>query len=51
MTQPEGTILPGENTIKAMGESEGYMYKYLGVLEADGMLHDQMKDKIGKEYL
>ena len=32
-----------------MGESEGY--KYLGVLVAGGMLHDQMKDKIGKEYL
>ena len=32
-----------------MGESEGY--KYLGVFKADVMLHDQMKDKIGKEYL
>ena len=49
LTQSEGITLPGENTIKAMGESEGY--KYLGVLEADGMLNDQMKDKIGKEYL
>ena len=32
-----------------MREGEGY--KYLGVLEADGMLHDTMKTKIGKEYL
>ena len=48
LTQSEGITLPGENTIKAMGESEGY--KYLGVLEADGMLHDQMVEKIGKEY-
>ena len=49
LAQSEGITLPGENTIKAMGENEGY--KYLGVLEADGMLHHQMKDKIGKEYL
>ena len=30
---------------------EGDGYKYLGVLEADGMLQDQMKRKIRKEYL
>ena len=35
--------------MRAMRESEGY--KYLGVLEADGMLHHTMKKKIGKEYL
>ena len=35
--------------MRAMRESEGY--KYLGVLEADGMLHDTMKKKIGREYL
>ena len=34
-----------------MEEGEGY--KYLGVLmeDAGGMLLDQIKDKIGKEYL
>ena len=32
-----------------MRGNEGY--KYLGVLEADGILQDQIKRKIGKEYL
>ena len=32
-----------------MREREGY--KYLGVLEADGTLHDTIKKKIAKEYL
>ena len=49
LTQSEGIRLPDETTIRAMREGEGY--KYLGVLEADGMLHDTMKTKIGKEYL
>ena len=35
--------------IKAMEERDEY--KYLGVLEADNMLKDKMKDKIGKDYL
>ena len=41
MTQSKGTALPDDTTIQAMEESEGY--KYLGVLEADDMLHDQMR--------
>ena len=49
LAQSEGIRLPDETTMRAMRESEGY--KYLGVLEADGMLHDTMKKKIGKEYL
>lgn len=36
-------------TITAMRESEGC--KYLGVLEADGMLHDIRRKKIVKKYL
>ena len=35
--------------IKAMEERDEY--KYLGVLEADNMLKDKMKDKIRKDYL
>ena len=49
LAQSEGIRLPDETTIRATRESEGY--KYLGVLEADGMLHDTMKKKIAKEYL
>ena len=49
LAQTEGITLPDDTTIRAMEESEGY--KYLGVLEASDMLHDQMKDKIRKEYL
>ena len=49
LAQSEGIRLPDETTIRAMRGSKGY--KYLGVLEADGMLHDTMKKKIGKEYL
>ena len=49
LAQSEGTRLPDKTTMRAMRESKGY--KYLGVLEVDGMLHDTMKKKIGKEYL
>ena len=49
LAQSEGIRLPDETTIIAMRESEGY--EFLGVLEADGMLHDEMKKKIAKEYL
>lgn len=49
LAQTEGITLLGVAIIRAMEESEGY--KYLGVLEASDMLHDQMKDKIRKEYL
>ena len=48
LAQSEGIRLPDETTIRAIREIEGY--KYLGVLEADGMLHDTMKKKIA-EYL
>ena len=49
LAQSEGIRLPDETTIRAMRKREGY--KYLGVLEADGMLHDTIKKKIAKEYL
>ena len=49
LAQSGGIRLPDETTIIAMRESEGY--KFLGVLEAGGMLHDKMKKKIAKEYL
>ena len=49
LAQLEGITLPDKTTIRAMGRNDGY--KYLGLLEADGILHYQMKRKIGKEYL
>ena len=38
-----------DTNIRSLKEGEGY--KYPGVLEADVMLHRQMKEKIKKEYL
>ena len=49
VTQSEGITLPDDARITPIKEGEGY--KYLGVLEADGMLHDQMKEKTKKKYL
>ena len=49
MTQSEGITLPDDTNIRSLKEGEGY--KYLGVLDADVMLHRQMKKKIKKEYL
>ena len=43
LAQSEGIRLPDETKIRAMRESEEY--KYLGVLEADCMLHDTIKKK------
>ena len=49
MTQSDGITLPDDTNIRSSKKGEGY--KYLGVLEADVMLHRQMKEKITKEYL
>ena len=47
MTQSEGITLPDDTNIRSLKEGEGY--KYLGVLEADVVLHKQMKEKIKKD--
>ena len=44
----KGITLPDDTKIRATEESEGC--KYLGVLELDEILQDQMREKIGKEY-
>ena len=49
LVESDGIQLPDDNEIKAPKECEGY--KYLGVFEADEMLHSQMKEKVSKEYL
>ena len=46
----DGIQLSGaDNKINALKEGEGY--KYLGVMEVNELLHDQMKEKIDKRYL
>ena len=44
----EGIDLPNDQKIRAI-KDDGY--KYLGVLEADNVMHDEMKRKITKEYM
>ena len=45
----DGTQLPGDSKIKKLNENEGY--QYLGVMEANEVFHDHMKEKVSKEYL
>ena len=45
----EGICLPDGQRIKSLEKEEGY--KYLSILEADGVNHEQMKEMIRKEYL
>ena len=44
----EGVEMPNNQVIKSLGEGEGY--KYLGMLEADGVKHMEMKENVTKEY-
>ena len=41
--------LPDDTQLRALGEEESY--KYLGVLEADHVLHDESKERLKKEYI
>ena len=43
----DGIQLPNDKVIKSL---EGESYKYLGVLEADEVMVNEMKDKVKKEY-
>ena len=45
----DGIVLPDAIKIKSLDEGESY--KYLGVLEDDRIKHQEMKDKVSKEYL
>ena len=42
-----GIQLPNDKVIKS--PEEGESLKYLGVLEADGMMVNEMKDRVKKE--
>ena len=44
----ERVEMPNNQVIKSLGEGEGY--KYLGMLEADGVKHMEMKENVTKEY-
>ena len=45
----DGMELPNQDKIRLLGEKE--TYKYLGILEADTIIQEEMKEKIKKEYL
>ena len=42
----DGMELPNQDKIRRLGENE--TYKYLGILEADTIKHEEMKEKIRK---
>ena len=44
----DGIELSNEKVIKLIEEGESY--KYLGVLDADELMVNEMKDKVKKEY-
>ena len=45
----DGIALPDGTQLRALGEEESY--KYLGVLEADHVLHEESKERLKKEYI
>ena len=48
VVKSEGINMPDGKMMKNIVEGE---YKYLGILEADGVKHEEMKDQIKKEYI
>ena len=48
IVKSDGIQLPNDKVIKSLEEGESY--KYLGVLEADVVIVNEMKDKVKKEY-
>ena len=48
VTRTEGIQLPNGNNIKDIDETE---YIYLGIIEGEEIKHQEMKEKINKEYL
>ena len=45
----EGIDMPNGKMMKCIEEGSGY--KYFGILEADGIKHEEMKDQVTKEYV
>ena len=48
VVKSEGIKLPDYETIQ--GLKDGDSYKYLGILEADRIKHEEMKETVTKEY-
>ena len=48
MTSSDRIKLPGGKEIKTL--DEGTSYKYLGILESDRLMFEDMKTKLSKEY-
>ena len=48
VVKSEGISMPDGKMMKNIEEGG---YKYLGILEADGVKHEEMKDQIKKEYM
>ena len=48
IVKSDGIQLPSDKVIKSLEEGESY--KYLGVLEADEVIVNEMKDKVKKTY-
>ena len=49
LAQCDGIRLPGNKWMRSLSES-GESYKYLGILEADDIKHQEMKQLTQKEY-
>ena len=48
VVKSEGISMPDGKIMKNIDESG---YRYLGILEADGVKHEEMEDQIKKEYI
>ena len=48
VVRSEGISMPDGKMMKNIEEDR---YKYFGILEADGVKHEEMKDQIKKEYI
>ena len=48
MANSDGIVLPNKITIK--GLKKGDSYKYLGLIQVDGMKHHEMKEKVKGKY-
>ena len=48
MADSDGIALPNKTTMK--GRKEDDSYQYLGVIQAGGMKHKEMKEKVKTEY-
>lgn len=48
IVESDGLCMPDDTMMRNIEESG---YKYLGILEADGIKHDEMKEQLTKEYI